>query len=101
MPEFGLNFQDSGDAVQDAEESSDFICAHMTTARGHALTVATATDTPIVISRIVNGKRKPAIVIRPDGGAERPEGMGGEDCTKGNGRPCFCRNCRAERRARR
>jgi hypothetical protein len=80
---------------------SDFMSRHMTTARTRAVEVAAETQRRVLISRIGSaGQLRPSLVIHPDGTAHRPNGMAGEDCQDGPGKPpCFCQNCRARRRA--
>lgn len=87
-------------AVPDPLFRSDMLCRHMTTARSRAIECATRDNRAILVSRIGKaGAIRPSLVIRPNGTASRPGGMAGEDCTAGTGRTCFCRNCRASRRA--
>lgn len=106
MPLYRLDFRDDGSPVPDRIMlDTDFLSRHMQTARARAVEVAGDTGRVVVVSRIgKTGSVRPAIVIRPDGGAEAPDGMrqgGGVDCTTGTlDQPCFCRNCRAERRGR-
>ena len=81
----------------------DVLCRHMTTARKRAQDFAAETRCDVLVSRI-GGKSasvRGVLVIRPDGTASKPPGAKGEDCTaRPDGPPCFCKNCRAGRRAR-
>lgn len=100
---FRLDYQSDGSPVQDGEQG-DFECQHMSTARRRAIQAAFETDRNVVVSRVAGDTVRPALVIRPDGGAEPPAGTkqgDSPDCTAGPDKPpCFCRNCRAARRAR-
>lgn len=82
--------------------SRDVLTRHMTTARTHALDAARRAECDVLVSRI-GGKSasvRGVLIVRPDGTARKPPGAKGEDCTAGPNRPpCFCRNCRAGRRA--
>lgn len=91
----------TGEAVPDPILGGDFLCRHMTTARSHAMPLAKVNGRAILVTRIGKaGQMRPSLVIQPDGTATRPGGMAGEDCKAGKGQgACFCRNCRASRRA--
>jgi len=78
----------------------DFLSRHMSTARTFAVAQAESDRRAILITRIGKGGIvRPSLVIRADGSASRPGGMDGENCVRDSGRTCFCRNCRAARRA--
>lgn len=93
-----LNDDGTTEAIRDW--LGDFLSRHMTTARKEGTQRAVDSGRKVRVSRIGKaGDIRACLVIRPDGGAEKPEGMSGEDCKAGPGRPpCFCRNCRAGRR---
>lgn len=98
MALYRLNFQDDGSPVTNVLSGSDFLCQHMTTARSRAIQVSTSTARTVVVSRVTNGDEPiVTLVIRPDGSASPPRQA--DDCTAGGEHPCFCRNCRASRRA--
>lgn len=80
----------------------DFLSRHMTTARKRATEAAAEAELSVQVTRIGKaGQTKATLVIRPDGGAERPAGTRGEDCKRNSGQTCFCRDCRAQRRGTR
>lgn len=82
--------------------TSDVLTRHMTTARERAIQAAAKWECDVLVTRIgKSGQLRPSLVLAPDGTARKPGGMTGEDCKAGPGQPpCFCRNCRAGRRAR-
>lgn len=79
----------------DTDEPIRFDSNHMSTARREATSLAVDSGRAI---RVMRGDR-PCLVIRADGGAQPPS-EARSDCKAGPGLPpCFCRNCRAARRA--
>lgn len=82
--------------------TGDILCRHMATARGRAVDAARRAECDVLVSRI-GGKTasvRGVLVLRPDGTGRKPPGMTGEDCKAGPSKPpCFCKNCRAGRRA--
>lgn len=81
--------------------TGDVLTRHMTTARARAVEAAKRAECDVLVSRIGKaGAIRAALVVQPDGRARRPGGMSGEDCKRDSGQACFCRNCRAGRRAR-
>jgi hypothetical protein len=77
----------------------DFLSRHMSTARKRAIEAAGERELSVQVTRIGKaGQTRPTLIVRPDGGAEPPR-QARSDCKAGPGKPpCFCRNCRAERR---
>ena len=77
---------------------------HSRTARIVARREAAERRQHVLVSRVVNGKARPAYVVRVDGSSAPPTTMqapGREDCKRAEGVPCFCTPCRAERKAAR
>lgn len=90
----------TAEAVPDPFLRGDFLSSHMTTARRAAIHRAAEAGRAILVSRIGKGGHvRPSLVILADGTASRPGGMDGGNCVRDSGRTCFCRNCRATRRA--
>jgi hypothetical protein len=71
--------------------------ARMSNARRHA--IVAARETGALMAVCLNGT--PKLLVHPNGTCAAPKGMEVDmrrNCIKGSERPCFCDNCRAERR---
>jgi hypothetical protein len=90
------------DPLEGGADAVPFESRHGSTARRAAREAAARAECDVLVARIVDGEVRPAYVVRPDGRQANPPGsvaVQREACTAGNGRPCFCTACRAERKA--